>query len=166
MDWTSSFIPSNCHNLSSNIFLFRNYFDSRLLLLIKKKKLHFLNYSSLRDALSLSLPLIFIQRLLPRRVCCSGARGRLPPTGMSMCRTSTSGGSTTPYCGLTRELQQIIFTFNFFFPNSFLMKCWVFFFSYYFTAVFILSSYIAGRMAWLCVPSSTDIDLTLSTTPN
>lgn len=41
-----------------------------------------------------------------------------------------------------------------------------FFFSYYFTAVFILSSYIAGRMAWLCVPSSTDIDLTLSTTPN
>ena len=164
--------------------------------------------------LTVSLPYL-LQRPLLRRVCCCGARGRLPPTGTSMCRTSTSGGCTTPNCGINRELQPIIFLFYHVFPPSFsyllvslcsnldkttpfpatpslfyhllflLFLSFIFFFyslklrpTPFFLCLLPFSSSFSssssssssrgsvGRTAWLCVPSSTDTDLTSLTTPN
>lgn len=50
--------------------------------------------------LTISLP-YFFQRPQLRRVCCCGARGKLPPTGMWMCRTSILGRRSRPNCAIT-----------------------------------------------------------------
>lgn len=145
--------------------------------------------------------LYILQRPLLRRVSCCGARGRLPPTGMSMCRTSTSGRSTTPKCGIKSKLQPcsffLIYCFTVFLslvqipwcphvptsnlplyhhtlfalPHRLFSLCHLshpVFFSqtpiWCFFSPFPCGS--VGRTAWLCVPSSTDTDLTSLTTPN
>ena len=57
---------------------------------------------------------VFLQRPPLRKVFCFGARGRLPPTGTSTCRTSTSGGPTATLCGRRRNDRLILFSFLFF----------------------------------------------------
>lgn len=106
---------------------------------------------------------------------------------MSMCRTSTSGRSTTPNCGINSKLQPcrirmaLCSHFRPSFPSLHPTRASLPPFLTLFCAsprVFSLLSYLhvlsfsssscgsVGRMAWLCVPSSTDTDLTSSTTPN
>lgn len=113
--------------------------------------------------------LTVFQRPLLRRVCCCGVRGRLPPTGTWMCRTSTSGDDLFP--------QDIFFFSSLIFQNNYnsppfhncslltpLSSSTTFLPPFWFFPLFFWGS--AGRTAWLCVLSSTDTDLTWLTTPN